>query len=138
VLRGGRGTDGRARPSATIASARMWFSRALIQDVPILRASHILDSKEGHFDPSKFKDEYETALKKLVKRKAAGHTLEPAPEPERPSNVINLMDALRESIEKRGKQRRTSRGHFRKSSSRRTRQGAKAKAKRTRNRRKAA
>src|ERR1044071_5277791 len=35
-------------------------------------ASHILDSKAEHFDPSKFKDEYETALKALVKRKAAG------------------------------------------------------------------
>ena len=63
--------------------------------------SIILDSKEGHFDPSKFKDEYEAALKKLVKRKAAGHTIEPGPEPERPSNVVNLMDALRESIKSR-------------------------------------
>src|SRR3954467_9817293 len=35
-------------------------------------ASHILDSKAEHFDPSKFKDEYENALKTLVKRKAAG------------------------------------------------------------------
>jgi non-homologous end joining protein Ku len=61
-------------------------------------ASHILDSKAGHFDPSKFKDEYETALKKLVKRKAAGHTIEPSPEPERPSNVVSLMDALRDSM----------------------------------------
>jgi len=26
-------------------------------------ASHILDSKAAHFDPSKFKDEYENALK---------------------------------------------------------------------------
>jgi len=28
--------------------------------------------KAGHFDPAKFKDEYELALRKLVKRKAAG------------------------------------------------------------------
>jgi DNA end-binding protein Ku len=71
-------------------------------------ASHILDSKEGHFDPSKFRNEYEAALKKLVKRKAAGHTIEPAPEPERPSNVINLMDALRDSMDKHGKGRHRS------------------------------
>src|SRR5436190_11908203 len=31
-------------------------------------AGHILDSKAAHFDPSKFKDEYETALKSRVKR----------------------------------------------------------------------
>ena len=61
-------------------------------------AGHILDSKKGHFDPSKFKDQYEAALKKLVKRKAAGHTIEPREEAEKPSNVINLMDALRDSL----------------------------------------
>jgi Ku protein len=61
-------------------------------------AGHILDSKAAHFDPSKFKDEYEDALKVLVRRKAAGKTIE-APEPEeRPSNVVNLMDALKQSL----------------------------------------
>jgi len=33
-------------------------------------ASHILDTKAGHFDTSHSKDEFETELKKLVKRKA--------------------------------------------------------------------
>jgi len=61
-------------------------------------AAHILDSKATKFNPEKFKDEYEKALRKLVQRKAKGHANE-APEPEeRPSNVINLMDALRESV----------------------------------------
>lgn len=35
-------------------------------------AIHILDGKAGHFDAGKCKDEYETALRKLVKRKASG------------------------------------------------------------------
>jgi DNA end-binding protein Ku len=61
-------------------------------------ASHILDSKAAHFDPSRFKDEYEDALKKLVKRKAAGKTIEVAEPEERPSNVISLMDALKQSL----------------------------------------
>ena len=61
-------------------------------------ASHILESKATRFDAEKFKDEYETALRKLVQRKAKGHAVE-APEPEeKPNNVINLMDALRESL----------------------------------------
>ena len=38
-------------------------------------ASHILDTKAGHFDPSQFKDEFELELRKLVKRKAAGKTM---------------------------------------------------------------
>ena len=62
-------------------------------------ASHILDTKAGHFDPSKFKDQYETALKALVRRKAKGKTIEPPKEKEEPSNVINLMEALRRSVQ---------------------------------------
>jgi len=61
-------------------------------------AEHILDRKAGHFDAGKFKDEYELALRKLVKRKAAGHTIEPREEEPAPTNVINLMDALRKSM----------------------------------------
>lgn len=61
-------------------------------------ASHILDSKAGSFDPSKFKDEYELALRKLVKRKAAGHTIERKEPTEDRSNVIDLMEALRHSV----------------------------------------
>jgi DNA end-binding protein Ku len=63
-------------------------------------ATHILDSKAAHFDPSKFKDEYETALKALVKRKASGKALKVAAREEKPSNVISLMDALQQSLGK--------------------------------------
>jgi DNA end-binding protein Ku len=63
-------------------------------------AGHILDSKAAHFDPSKFRDDYETALKALVKRKAAGKPIRLAEPEERPSNVINLMDALKQSLKK--------------------------------------
>ena len=68
-------------------------------------ASRILDSKATKFDPRKFKDEYETALKKLVRRKAKGRTIEVEEPPKEDSNVINLMDALRKSI--KSKRRRT-------------------------------
>ena len=80
-------------------------------------AAHILATKETKFDPRRFKDEYETALKKLVRRKAKGHTIEEAPPPEHPDNVINLMDALRESLGKRapasGKKRRATKARRR-------------------------
>jgi DNA end-binding protein Ku len=61
-------------------------------------AEHILDSKAGNFDPSKFKDEYETALMTLVRRKAEGKTIERAEAPVRDTKVINLMDALKRSL----------------------------------------
>jgi len=62
-------------------------------------AEHILASKAAHFDPSEFKDAYESALKALVKRKAAGKTIAAPEEPrEERGNVIDLMDALRKSL----------------------------------------
>jgi DNA end-binding protein Ku len=72
-------------------------------------AVHILHSKRGHFDPSKFKDRYENALAALIKAKKAGKPLpEPAEPP--PSNVINLMEALRQSVQgKSGAKRANSR-----------------------------
>ena len=86
-------------------------------------ASHILESKATKFDPGKFKDGYEMTLRKLIQRKAKGHAIE-VPEPEeKPSNVINLMDALRESLKtnsKRGsssgtnRKKRQSKAHRRK------------------------
>src|SRR5216110_2726611 len=61
-------------------------------------AGHILHTKAAHFDPSKFKDEYEDALKALVRRKASGKPIKAAEPEEKPDNVINLMDALRASL----------------------------------------
>jgi DNA end-binding protein Ku len=60
-------------------------------------AKHIVATKSGHFEPKKFEDRYEEALKDIVKRKAAGEEIK-APERPAASNVINLMDALRESV----------------------------------------
>ena len=66
-------------------------------------AGHILDTKAGRFDAAKFKDEYELALRKLVKRKAAGKTIEPPEEREDRGNVIDLMEALRQSVGGKGR-----------------------------------
>jgi Ku protein len=83
-------------------------------DIPTVRvtrdmvdlAAHILDSKSAKFDPDKFEDKYEAALKKLIKRKAAGNTIE-APEREAPpTEATDLMDALRQSLGKRPSARR--------------------------------
>jgi DNA end-binding protein Ku len=61
-------------------------------------AGHILETKAGHFDPAKYKDEYEDALKALVKRKAAGKPIKQAEKEETRGNVTNLMDALKQSL----------------------------------------
>jgi Ku protein len=81
-------------------------------------ASHILDTKAAHFDPSKFKDEYETALKTLVRRKAAGKPVKAAEPEERPDNVISLMDALKQSLKGRASAKRSARSPARRASAR--------------------
>jgi DNA end-binding protein Ku len=61
-------------------------------------AGHIVESKAGHFDPKEFEDQYESALKDLIRQKQSGKPIERPQEPKR-SNVVNLMDALRQSLE---------------------------------------
>ena len=79
-------------------------------------AEHILD---GHFDPEKFKDEYELALRKLVKRKAAGQKIEAPPLADDPGKVIDLMEALRPSVHGEHGQKAQDRGNGKKKASRR-------------------
>jgi DNA end-binding protein Ku len=71
-------------------------------------AVHILETKKGHFNPGKFEDRYENALQELVKAKRAGKAPPVVSEP-RPSNVINLMDALRSSAQGERRQQSASR-----------------------------
>jgi DNA end-binding protein Ku len=76
-----------------------------IQDIKVPNemlklAEHILDTKKGDFDPAEFEDHYETALVELLRKKQAG--FKPPKQKEQaatPRNVINLMDALRRSVE---------------------------------------
>jgi DNA end-binding protein Ku len=71
-------------------------------------ASHILKTKAAHFDPTKFKDDYENALKTLVRRKAAGKPIKAAEREEKPDNVVSLMDALKQSLKGKGAAKRAS------------------------------
>jgi DNA end-binding protein Ku len=78
-----------------------------IQDVKITKdmldlAKHIVEQKAGHFDPSKFEDHYEAALQELLAKKQKGLPISAA-QKRAPNNVINLMDALRESLKSSGK-----------------------------------
>jgi DNA end-binding protein Ku len=60
-------------------------------------AAHIIESKAEHFDPKQFRDRYEEAVAELLKSKQAGKPLKEEPS-EKPSNVVNLMDALKRSV----------------------------------------
>jgi DNA end-binding protein Ku len=76
------------------------------EDIPELKlpkkmldlATHIVNSKSGHFDPGQFEDRYENALVELLKKKEAGEKMEPAKAGPAP-RVVNLMEALRASLD---------------------------------------
>jgi DNA end-binding protein Ku len=59
-------------------------------------ATHIVATRTGHFRPEKFKDHYEQALKELIKRKQRGEKIA-KPKERPPAEVIDLMEALRQS-----------------------------------------
>jgi Ku protein len=82
-------------------------------------AGHILKTKAAHFDPSKFKDEYENALKALVKRKAAGKPIKTTERAEKPDNVISLIDALKQSLKGKAPAKRAAHAPARRAGQRR-------------------
>jgi DNA end-binding protein Ku len=61
-------------------------------------ATQIIHQKETDFDPAVFEDRYEEALLTLVKSKISGGEPVITKAPER-GNVVNLMDALKRSLE---------------------------------------
>jgi DNA end-binding protein Ku len=62
-------------------------------------ARHIIEKKKAKFDPSKFKDTYEEALLELVRAKKTGKKVPKAKAAPKPSNVVNLFDALKKSLQ---------------------------------------
>jgi DNA end-binding protein Ku len=67
-------------------------------DDMLAMAAQIIASKDAAFAPAEFEDRYEEALLTLVKSKISGGQPVITKAPER-GNVVNLMDALRRSIE---------------------------------------
>ena len=80
------------------------------EDIPAKRADpemvevavKIMEQKEGPFDPSKFVDRYEDALRALIRDKQRGKRPVKAEEP-KSGEVIDLMAALRKSLGVKGK-----------------------------------
>jgi len=62
---------------------------------------HIVGTKRGDFEPGKFQDNMRTRYKELIEKKVKGEKIERPKEPAR-TNVVNLMDALRQSIKAEG------------------------------------
>src|SRR6476469_9444189 len=83
---------------------------AAFEDIPDLDlpaqmvglAEEIIDRMTGEFEPDKFEDRYEQAMIELIRSKQAGLPAPTEKPAARPANVVNLMDALRRSIQEGG------------------------------------
>jgi DNA end-binding protein Ku len=62
-------------------------------------AEHIIEGKSADFDPAQFVDRYEQAVVEMLKKKQAGMPTPTERPAAAPMNVINLMDALKRSID---------------------------------------
>jgi DNA end-binding protein Ku len=62
-------------------------------------AKRVMSGFEQTIDFSKYRDSYEDALKKMIDRKIAGKEIVETEEPTETPRVVNLMDALRKSLD---------------------------------------
>jgi DNA end-binding protein Ku len=72
-------------------------------------AGTLIESMTGDFEPEEYSDAYQDALRELIEAKKEGRTEAARPSKEEPkAKVINLMDALKQSVEAReGKRKPT-------------------------------
>ena len=70
-----------------------------VQRAEVDLAEQFMKQLTAKFDPSEFKDEYQTRVEELVESKAAGAEIEvEKPHKKPPAKVIDLMDALKASM----------------------------------------
>jgi DNA end-binding protein Ku len=69
-----------------------------IRDQEVQMAKSLIDNLTDAFKPEQFKDEYREALLDIVEKKVSGEEIEVVPEPE-PTKVVDLMEALKASVE---------------------------------------
>lgn len=88
-------------------------SDKFFEDVPSIKpdselvslASELIEKKTKKFDPAAFHDKYTDALKELIEAKQEKRAPRQIEEAELPSNVINLMDALKRSVGRKGEEK---------------------------------
>ncbi|HET8637955.1 MAG TPA: Ku protein [Acidobacteriaceae bacterium] len=75
--------------------------QANVQKAEVELAEQFMKQLTAEFDPSQFKDEYQSRVEALVEQKAAGAEIEvEKPRKKPPAKVVNLMDALKASMER--------------------------------------
>jgi len=86
-----------------------------VQKAEVEMAKSLVENLSDSFKPEKYDDNYRKELLGLIRAKAKGKKL-PEPKEEEEGEVVDLMAALRESVEKTKKQKKTTRKRAKKAS----------------------
>ncbi|MGI6732922.1 MAG: Ku protein [Anaerovoracaceae bacterium] len=80
------------------------YTKPEVSESELSMARTLINSMDTSFDPANYKDEYQEKLRALIETKISGREIV-APEAESPGKVIDLMEALKASVEKAKKEK---------------------------------
>ena len=91
--------------------------KAIFDDIPereadkdmIAIAQRIIEQKAMDFDPTEFDDRYQDALRAMIEEKQKGHEISRPKEEKDTCNVVDLMTALRQSLDAKDKEEKAPR-----------------------------
>lgn len=89
------------RTSEEVREANYDLPKDKVDTEMVRMAEEIMDRLKGKWEPEKFRDRYQDALHELIEAKVKGLPREKRPTAEEPSNVIDLMAALKKSLSSR-------------------------------------
>jgi DNA end-binding protein Ku len=89
--------------------------KARLQKAEVDMAKSLVENLSDSFKPEKYDDNYRKELLELIRAKAKGQDL-PEPKEEEEDEVVDLMAALRESVERTQKQKKKAKRATRKAS----------------------
>lgn len=74
--------------------------KVTVRDAEVKMARQLVQQLSDEFKPEEFEDDYRKAIEALVEKKVEGQEITVAPPPsEEPAKVVDLMDALRASVD---------------------------------------
>lgn len=83
------------------------YTKPAVSEQELNMARMLINSMDTPFDPDKYKDEYQVRLRELIETKISGKEVVAA-EPGSTGKVIDLMEALKASVEKANKDKESA------------------------------
>ncbi|KAF5031097.1 Non-homologous end joining protein Ku [anaerobic digester metagenome] len=87
-----------------IRALQKQYAKPDVAEQELNMAKTLINSMDTPFDPAQYKDEYQVKLRALIETKISGREVVAA-EPEGPGKVVDLMEALKASIERAQKEK---------------------------------